>query len=125
MSDSLSDMLALYDEEAPLEYAYTIPAAWYVDERIAGWSATRFLAATGSLSGERIRPPLRGSSSPSTWLASRSSWSAELMTNSAPFTMCAVITLLRSPPRPAESPSIALPLPWMDLWAGWFAQGHA
>jgi choline monooxygenase len=35
MSDSLSDVLALYDEEAPLEYAYTLPAAWYVDERIA------------------------------------------------------------------------------------------
>ncbi len=29
MNDSLSDVLALYDEEAPLEYAYTIPAAWY------------------------------------------------------------------------------------------------
>jgi choline monooxygenase len=35
MSDSLSDVLALYDEEAPLEYAYTLPAAWYVAERIA------------------------------------------------------------------------------------------
>ena len=34
MNDSLSDLLALYDEEAPLEYAYTIPAAWYVDQRI-------------------------------------------------------------------------------------------
>jgi choline monooxygenase len=34
MSDSLSSLLALYDEAAPLEYAYTIPAAWYVDERI-------------------------------------------------------------------------------------------
>jgi choline monooxygenase len=32
---NLSDVLALYDEEAPLEYASTIPAAWYVDERIA------------------------------------------------------------------------------------------
>ena len=34
MNESLSDLLALYDEEAPLEYAYTLPAAWYVDERI-------------------------------------------------------------------------------------------
>jgi choline monooxygenase len=34
MSDSLSGLLGLYDEAAPLEYAYTIPAAWYVDERI-------------------------------------------------------------------------------------------
>jgi choline monooxygenase len=34
MNESLADVLALYDEEAPLEYASTIPAAWYVDERI-------------------------------------------------------------------------------------------
>jgi choline monooxygenase len=34
MNDSLSNLLALYDQEAPLEQAYTIPAAWYVDERI-------------------------------------------------------------------------------------------
>jgi choline monooxygenase len=34
VNESLADVLALYDEEAPLEYASTIPAAWYVDERI-------------------------------------------------------------------------------------------
>jgi choline monooxygenase len=34
MIDSLTDLLALYDEQAPLEYASTIPAAWYIDERI-------------------------------------------------------------------------------------------
>jgi choline monooxygenase len=34
MNDSLSHLLGLYDQEAPLEQAYTIPAAWYVDERI-------------------------------------------------------------------------------------------
>ena len=34
MNDSLSNLLGLYDHEAPLEQAYTIPAAWYVDERI-------------------------------------------------------------------------------------------
>jgi choline monooxygenase len=34
MNDSLSNILALYDQDAALEEAYTIPAAWYVDERI-------------------------------------------------------------------------------------------
>jgi choline monooxygenase len=34
MNESLDDVLALYDEQAPLEYAYTIPAAWYLDQRI-------------------------------------------------------------------------------------------
>ncbi len=35
MSSSIENVLALYDQDAPLEMAYTIPAAWYVDERIA------------------------------------------------------------------------------------------
>jgi choline monooxygenase len=35
MSDSLADLLALYDDQAPLAYAHTIPGAWYVDEHVA------------------------------------------------------------------------------------------
>ncbi len=35
MHSSLHDVLASYDDHAPLDRAYTIPAAWYVDERIA------------------------------------------------------------------------------------------
>jgi choline monooxygenase len=35
MTSSLADVLALYNHNAPLEEAYTIPAAWYVDERIS------------------------------------------------------------------------------------------
>jgi choline monooxygenase len=35
MDGSLAGILALYDEKAALECAYTIPAAWYIDERIA------------------------------------------------------------------------------------------
>ena len=35
MDSSIENILALYDQDAPLEMAYTIPAAWYVDERIA------------------------------------------------------------------------------------------
>jgi choline monooxygenase len=35
MDSSLPDILASYDERAPLDQAYTIPASWYVDERIA------------------------------------------------------------------------------------------
>ncbi len=33
--DSLHDILASYDDQAALEQASTIPASWYVDERIA------------------------------------------------------------------------------------------
>lgn len=35
MDSSLRDILASYDDQAPLEHAYTIPAAWYTDERVA------------------------------------------------------------------------------------------
>ncbi len=36
MSSTLENVLALYDQDAPLEMAYTIPAPWYIDQRIAG-----------------------------------------------------------------------------------------
>ncbi len=35
MDSSLRDILASYNYSAPLEQAYTIPSAWYTDERIA------------------------------------------------------------------------------------------
>jgi choline monooxygenase len=34
MNASISELLGLYNPEAPLEEAYTIPAAWYLDQRI-------------------------------------------------------------------------------------------
>lgn len=36
MNVSLSELLDLYNPNAPLEEAYTIPATWYLDERIEG-----------------------------------------------------------------------------------------
>jgi choline monooxygenase len=35
MDSTLRDILASYKDSAPLEQAYTIPAAWYTDERVA------------------------------------------------------------------------------------------
>src|SRR5215471_16610995 len=35
MSSSLHDILGSYDDNAPLKEAFTIPASWYVDERLA------------------------------------------------------------------------------------------
>jgi choline monooxygenase len=34
MSESLQNLLALYDSNAPLDQAFTIPSAWYVDQGI-------------------------------------------------------------------------------------------
>ena len=34
-NNSLTELLARYHQNAPLAEAYTIPAAWYVDERVA------------------------------------------------------------------------------------------
>src|SRR5271157_4727909 len=35
MDPSLQDLVASYNDQDPLERAFTIPAAWYVDEGIA------------------------------------------------------------------------------------------
>ena len=35
MHSPLHDILLSYNDQSPLEEAYTIPASWYVDERIA------------------------------------------------------------------------------------------
>ena len=35
MESSLRAVLDSYNDQSPLEESYTIPAAWYVDERIA------------------------------------------------------------------------------------------
>ena len=119
MNDSLSNILALYDQEAPLEQAYTIPAAWYVDERIGRLERDQVFGSNWIAVGRTDQAALRGSSSPSIWPASRSSWSAGQIANCAPFTMSAATMLPLLPPRPAESPSIcaarimAGPMAWM------------
>lgn len=41
MSSSLQNILALYDQDAPLEMAYTIPAPWYTDTAIANLERAR------------------------------------------------------------------------------------
>jgi len=35
MQASLEQILSIYDDRAPLEQAFTIPASWYTDPRIA------------------------------------------------------------------------------------------
>ena len=46
MDSSLHDILAAYDDQAPLEQACTIPASWYVDERIAELERQNVLGRT-------------------------------------------------------------------------------
>jgi choline monooxygenase len=46
MESSLHDILAAYDDQAPLEQAYTIPASWYVDERLAELERTNVFGRT-------------------------------------------------------------------------------
>jgi choline monooxygenase len=51
MHTSLEDILAGYDERAPLPEASTIPAPWYVDPRIADLERGSVFAATWQLVG--------------------------------------------------------------------------
>jgi choline monooxygenase len=46
MESSLHDILAAYDDQAPLEQAPTIPASWYVDKRIAELEGTNVFGRT-------------------------------------------------------------------------------
>ncbi|MGA7383071.1 MAG: aromatic ring-hydroxylating dioxygenase subunit alpha [Terriglobales bacterium] len=56
---SVRDILALYHDEAPLAEAYTIPAPWYVDPRIADLEAKTVFSNTWQLVGraEQVEKP--------------------------------------------------------------------
>jgi hypothetical protein len=123
MNDSLSGLLALYDEEAPLEYAYTIPAAWYTDQRIGrlereqvfsnNWIAVGRIDQvanagqffTFELAGEPLIV-VRGSP-------------AGFFQCLPPSRGCGHHLAFWSDPAPALS------LSWLDVWPGWFAQRRA
>ncbi len=123
MDSSIENILALYDQEAPLEMAYTIPAAWYVDERIAhlenqqvfggNWIAvgrTDQVATAGQfftfdLAGEPL-VIVRGTDNQTPRLFQRLPAPCGGRGHRA----------MRSGPTPT------LPLPWLDLRSGRFAQ---
>ena len=46
MDSSLRDILASYDDQAPLDHAYTIPALWYTDRRSPNSSAHNVFGGT-------------------------------------------------------------------------------
>jgi phenylpropionate dioxygenase-like ring-hydroxylating dioxygenase large terminal subunit len=59
MASSLHDLVALYDDRAPLAQAYTIPASWYVDERIAELERQAVFGRTWQVAAraERLQQP--------------------------------------------------------------------
>jgi len=56
---SVKDILALYDDQAPLAEAFTIPAPWYIDPRIADLEAKTVFSNTWQLvgRGEQLEKP--------------------------------------------------------------------
>jgi len=58
-SNSIKDILALYDAKATLAEAYTIPAPWYVDSRIAELEARAVFGKTWQMVGriEQVEKP--------------------------------------------------------------------
>jgi phenylpropionate dioxygenase-like ring-hydroxylating dioxygenase large terminal subunit len=46
MDQTVKEILASYNDKAPLAEAYTIPAAWYTDERVAALECENVLART-------------------------------------------------------------------------------
>jgi choline monooxygenase len=57
--DSLHDILASYDDQAPLDHAYTIPASWYIDERVAELERQSVFGRTWQVVGraDQVRRP--------------------------------------------------------------------
>ena len=126
MSDSLSDLLALYDEDAPLEYAYTIPAAWYVDERIERLERDQVFGSNWIAVGRADQVADAGqfftfdlAGEPLIVVRGADQRTARLLQCLPPSRRGGRYRALRG--RAASS----LPLSRMDLWVGWFAQGHA
>ncbi len=61
MQTSIEQILSSYDDHAPLSQASTIPAAWYVDPRIAELERLSVFSKTWQLvaphrTGENARP---------------------------------------------------------------------
>jgi choline monooxygenase len=59
MARSLDDIVGLYDPSVPLEQAWTIPAPWYVDPRVADLELTTVFARTWQLAArvDQVREP--------------------------------------------------------------------
>ena len=59
MANSVQDILATYDANAPLAEASTIPAPWYVDSRIAELEARTVFSKTWQMVGrvEQVEQP--------------------------------------------------------------------
>jgi choline monooxygenase len=57
--DSLHHILASYDDQAPLDHAYTIPASWYIDERVAELERQSVFGRTWQVVGraDQVRRP--------------------------------------------------------------------
>jgi choline monooxygenase len=56
---SLHDIVASYDDQAPLDHAYTIPASWYIDERLAELERQNVFGRTWQVVGraDQVRRP--------------------------------------------------------------------
>src|SRR5688572_27560335 len=59
MHESLADVIAAYDPDAPLERASTIPATWYVDPRVEDLERRAVFARSWQVAGrcEQLRRP--------------------------------------------------------------------
>ena len=59
MERSLQEILHSYNDKSPLEEAYTIPASWYVDERVAALERRHVFGGTWQVvaRAEQVQKP--------------------------------------------------------------------
>jgi hypothetical protein len=72
MQRTLHDILGLYDPSAPLEQAFTIPAPWYRDPRVAELERSSAFRATWQVVGRADQVRDKVTSSPRMWRVNRS-----------------------------------------------------
>ena len=92
MEQSLQQILKSYDASAPLAEAYTIPAPWYTDQRVADLELTNVFARNWQAVSRKDQLTKPGVTSQRRWRTSRWSWCADRMACSAAFTTCAGTT---------------------------------
>jgi choline monooxygenase len=120
MNEAISDLLALYDEDAPLEYASTIPAAWYVDERVARLERDQVFGNNWIAVGRADQVADAGQ-----FFTFDLAGEPLIVVRGADHELRAFYNVCRHRYRTLRRRAAAsLPVSRLDLWIGRFAQGH-
>lgn len=105
MERSILEVVSLYNPASPLEEAWTIPAPWYFDPRIAALERASVFSSTWQVVGRVDEVRHAGHFLRRSWRGNPLSLFAETTASFAPFTTFAAIMQPRSSPIPMVTPN--------------------